>query len=360
MRQPLVVIPGGRDSAIAARKRRAAPALRNWFREARKLVRSVSANKLRSVHIELMHELTNYPSANEFYCYPSETRMADNLGISDRQARRLLVDLKAAGLLSTKRRGWGKTSIWTFCIDGRGLADRTPMSDQDRTPMSDQDRTPMSDQDRTPMSDKPSETTHPFENKPSEKSASATTPSPPPDSLLRAREGEAIAAEVLAKLPAATRVHPVWRGLSSWMAQLLADGAERVDIVVGFEQCLHSLRDRPPNSLTYFSAAIERAREARTRPLPQLAAPKAEQPHQLGKAGDELRKRLGDNGFASWFSHVTLISISGGTVSLQVPSPFHRYQILDRYEAAIIAAFQHIDPSTVRLVISTKQDSPCP
>lgn len=180
---------------------------------------------------------------------------------------------------------------------------------------------------------------------------SSSAPPAPPPSEPRARQGDEIAAEVLAKLPASARAHPVWRGLSAWMAQLLADGVERVDIVVGFAGCLHTLRNRPPNSLAYFSAAIERARIARTAPLPEVAA-KADQPHLLGRAGDILKKRIGADVFDSWFGKATLINVSGGTVTIGIETAFMRSRIIANYQTACTEAFQAVSPiPIVRLVV---------
>jgi hypothetical protein len=112
--------------------------------------------------------------------------------------------------------------------------------------------------------------------------SSSTKPSPPPSSEPRAREGDEIATEALAVLPISVRANPGWRGLGAWIARLLSDGVDRADIVVGIAQCLRSLKGQPPNTFGYFSAAIERAREARTRPLSRAAPlPLPDQPHQL-------------------------------------------------------------------------------
>lgn len=110
--------------------------------------------------------------------------------------------------------------------------------------------------------------------------SSSSSPSPPPprawiDAIFRtdqlpAATGDKIAAELLATLPVSKRAHPGWRGFGPWIDRLLADGVARADIAVGVFQCLRSLHDEPPKTFRYFAAAIERAREARTRPLPQV------------------------------------------------------------------------------------------
>jgi len=175
-------------------------------------------------------------------------------------------------------------------------------------------------------------------------------PSPPP-AVPRARECDEIVEEVLRALPVSARGEPGWRGLSAWITQLLSDGAERVDIMVGILQCLRSLNDRPPTSFSYFSAAIERAREARTRPLPQAVAPLPDQAHHLGPAGDRLKKRLGNEVFAAWFSQAKIVGECGDTVTLRVDTRFKRSRIVSDYEAACIDAFSAYNPSIIRVVV---------
>ena len=175
-------------------------------------------------------------------------------------------------------------------------------------------------------------------------------PAPPPAEP-RARECDEIVEEVLGALPVSARGHPGWRGFSAWITQLLSDGAERVDIMIGVLQCLRSLNDRPPTSFSYFSAAIERAREARTRPLPQAAAPLPEQAHHLGPAGDRLRKRLGNEVFAAWFSQSRIVGECGDTVTLSVDTRFKRSRIVSQYETACIDAFSALNASITRVVV---------
>lgn len=183
---------------------------------------------------------------------------------------------------------------------------------------------------------------------------SSSTPSPPP-SLPRTREGDEIAGEVLAALPVSARAHPGWRGFAAWIDQQLTDGAERVDIVVGALQCLRSLNDQPPKSFSYFAAAIARAREARTRPLPQAGAMLPEQPHNLGHAGDLLRQRLGNDVFASWFNQASIIDTRGDTMTIAVDTKFKRSRILAEFETACIDAFKASNPSIARLVVIVEE-----
>jgi hypothetical protein len=191
-------------------------------------------------------------------------------------------------------------------------------------------------------------------NKDVEQVESSTTPSPPRAAISepRACEGDEIAKLLLQALSVSARAHPGWRGLSEWIAKLLANGVERVDIVVGIHQCLQSLKDRPPTSFSYFSAAIERAREARTRLLSQVVLPqRPEQPHHLGQAGDCLRKRLGNDVFAAWFGHASIISECGDTVTLGVRTKFIRSRIIAEYEAACVSAFSAQNPSIARVAV---------
>jgi hypothetical protein len=181
-----------------------------------------------------------------------------------------------------------------------------------------------------------------------QKSSSTSPPAPPPIPVPRAREAEALAAEALAPLPTSARAHPGWRGLGAWIGRLLSDGVEGVDIVVGIAQCLRSLKDEPPSTFGYFTAAIERARDARTRPLPEPSRPK---PHQLGPAGDRLRQRLGNDVFASWFGGARIVGASGDTVTIGVDTAFIRTRIISQFEAQCVAAFSAIDPTVARVEV---------
>jgi biotin operon repressor len=44
--------------------------------------------------------------------FPGQGRVAEDLGITERQIRRLVQELKDAGLLEVQRRGLGKTNIY--------------------------------------------------------------------------------------------------------------------------------------------------------------------------------------------------------------------------------------------------------
>ncbi|UYO37485.1 DUF1376 domain-containing protein [Rhodopseudomonas palustris] len=188
------------------------------------------------------------------------------------------------------------------------------------------------------------------EQQPSESSSS----SPPPPSEPRAREADEIANEVLGRLPLSARAHPGWRGFGAWIDRILSGGAHRVDVVAGVTQCLRSLEDKPPSSFGYFSAAIERAREARTRSLPSvgtrvmLAMP---DPELLGPAGEILRKRIGDDVFASWFGKAHLTSIRGDTATVAVQNSFVQSRVIAEYERPLLEALSAADPAISRVVV---------
>jgi hypothetical protein len=180
----------------------------------------------------------------------------------------------------------------------------------------------------------------------SEQIISASPPAPPPR---RAREGDAAAERALASLSVSKRAHPGWRGLGAWIDRLLCDGVEQADIVVGIAQCLKSLKDEPPSTFGYFNAAIERAREARLRPLPVVRAVPGADQHQLGAGGDALRKRLGDDVFAAWFSRAKLVGVAEGTVIIAVATTFMKSHIVAHFETQCVQAFSLVNPSVVRV-----------
>lgn len=187
-------------------------------------------------------------------------------------------------------------------------------------------------------------------------SSTPPAPSPPPLSQSRAREAEALKAEALASLPTSAKAHPGWSGLSTWIGRLLGEGVEPVDIVVGIAQCVRSLKGEPPSTFGYFTAAIERARETRTAPVPVAATLRQTGKHELGEAGEALRKRLGELEFAAWFSRSRLISILGDTVTLMVGSEFIRSRIISQYERHCIAAFSDMHPDISQLALIVEAD----
>ena len=274
----LRVIAGGKDSARNAQRRYARPFLQRWLVAGRALARGVGPVKLRPVHVACMDELTKFPSANEFYVFPSQRTIGERMGVSERTARRLFADLKGAKLIAPKRRGLGKTSIWVFCIDGLPLS---------AAKFSAQDRPSVAAQDRPPVADKPYELEsleyEPFEHEPSR------TPSPPPDSALCAREAAKLAGEVSAQLSPAQRTSKRWQGLSRWIAAKLEQGCEPLDVSTGILEALDTLKGATPSTFGYFDKPIERARAVRLKPLP---GPKG-QLGQIGQAEVSLSRLVG-------------------------------------------------------------------
>ncbi|HWK96222.1 MAG TPA: helix-turn-helix domain-containing protein [Pseudolabrys sp.] len=253
----LRVIAGGKDSARAVQRRYARPFLQKWIAAGQALARGEGAVKLQPAHVDLQNKLTDFPSANEFYCFPSQKTIGERMGKSERTARRLFADLCRAKLLAPKRRGLGKTAIWVFCIDGVPLGERK---------LAAQDRPDLAAQDRPDLAGKPSETEsleyRALECEPSR------IPSPPPNTTPRAREAERLAGEVLAGLSPAQRKSHRWQGLSRWIAAKIEEGCEPLDVSTGILEGLDTLRGATPSSFGYFDKPIERARASRLKPLP--------------------------------------------------------------------------------------------
>ena len=73
-------------------------------------------------------------------CFPGQARLATDAGCSERQVQNLLGHLIAAGLITTRRRGLGKTNVYTICR-WEGFAKPT---DPDTKPSSYQEAKPSS------------------------------------------------------------------------------------------------------------------------------------------------------------------------------------------------------------------------
>src|SRR5712691_5446424 len=54
-------------------------------------------------------------------CFPGQTRLAQDLGLSDRSVRTHLKALERNGLLAIKRRGQGKTNVYELNLKPRRL-----------------------------------------------------------------------------------------------------------------------------------------------------------------------------------------------------------------------------------------------
>jgi hypothetical protein len=112
------------------------------------------AGVIRLVDCAVARALENFPSANQGYCFAGQDTLGKRVGRSGRRVRESLKRLCDAGLLDSRRRGPGRTAIWTFCIDGVPLFERQPGPLKDRTKCA-QDRTFSSGLDRTISSAKP-------------------------------------------------------------------------------------------------------------------------------------------------------------------------------------------------------------
>ena len=77
-----------------------------------------------SIQARLLHcILLKYCGQNE-WCYPSQTTLADDLGLSNpRHIRTLLGELQRSGLIIKKRRGFNKSNTYKvakeFIVDGK-------------------------------------------------------------------------------------------------------------------------------------------------------------------------------------------------------------------------------------------------
>src|SRR5712691_6762056 len=81
--------------------------------------------------------LLSYAWQND-YCFPGQVRLAQDLGLHERNVRRHLKSLEANGLLNIQRRGQGKTNIYELNLKPRSLAsssDRKKTSALDRKQM---------------------------------------------------------------------------------------------------------------------------------------------------------------------------------------------------------------------------------
>ncbi len=79
--------------------------------------------------------LLSYAWQNDF-CFPGQTRLGVDLGLSERSVRTHLKALEAAGLLSIKQRGQGKTNIYELNL----TPTQSKLSDSDRKKMTGLDR----------------------------------------------------------------------------------------------------------------------------------------------------------------------------------------------------------------------------
>ena len=297
-------VVAGRDieerEALKAARKRARPILARWFKEGEAHARGERPVKLRQVHVAFMRALANCgPSANHGFSYQSQARAGAKIGAAKRTARQYCADLTAAGLLTVQRRGFGRTSLWTFCIDGAPLF---AASDRHAHDASDRHAHDASDRHAHDASDRHAHDANPFDSEPFDfeplEEQPASPPTPPPRSKTpRTRTGE-IANAIMAAVPVELRRLPVWQALPTWIeATCAADDVLPVDVVLGVTGALPSLQGATLSTLRYFDRAVVRASEARRRDLPSggyvLLAPysdewKAERARKIA-AGESVR-----------------------------------------------------------------------
>jgi DNA-binding MarR family transcriptional regulator len=148
------------EARVAAR-----PLIFAWLKAVEALVRT---KKLKDLDYRLAVILTNCgPSANVGKCFAGQKRLADQAGRCERTIREALGRLESAGLLSTRRGGQGRTSRYTFSLNGRALIAKS----EERHAAADLDRQHIAGLDRQQAAAKLSEL------QPIEQEASPPTPS---------------------------------------------------------------------------------------------------------------------------------------------------------------------------------------
>ena len=80
----------------------------------------LKSNKLSAGDKMTFAMLLSYAWQND-YCFPGQTRLAQDLGLSDRSVRTHLKSLELNGLLAIKRRGQGKTNVYELNLKPRRL-----------------------------------------------------------------------------------------------------------------------------------------------------------------------------------------------------------------------------------------------
>ncbi len=80
----------------------------------------LKSNKLSAGDKMAFAMLLSYAWQND-YCFPGQTRLAQDLGLSDRSVRTHLKSLEANGLLAIQRRGQGKTNIYELNLKPRRI-----------------------------------------------------------------------------------------------------------------------------------------------------------------------------------------------------------------------------------------------
>jgi DNA-binding PadR family transcriptional regulator len=108
--QPEIARQAASEARAAAR-----PLVLAWLKNVEAKVRT---KKLRDLDYRLAVILTNYPSANVGKCWAGQKRLSDQAGRCERTTREALGRLESEGLLKTRRGGQGRTSCYTFTVDG--------------------------------------------------------------------------------------------------------------------------------------------------------------------------------------------------------------------------------------------------
>lgn len=177
---------------------------------------AVLRNRTLSTGARLLYALLMSYAWQEGMCFPDEQTLAADLGTSDRTVRRYCDELVAAGLVTVKQRGQGRSNLYAFPASDEEPSDRTPVSTQDRTPVStlNDDRTSVSDLDRTDTSDPLEEDEDSLTKKDTTAHAVARPPS------RKQPQPRAKAASPTATAPSATRLLA-----EAWMKANDVDGA---------------------------------------------------------------------------------------------------------------------------------------
>lgn len=93
---------------------------------------------------KLCYARLSHFAGKDGHAYPAQQTLADELGCSEREARRYLVELQKAGLIEAKRRGLGKTNYYRFLLhewQGLTVSDGTDVSSHEETDTSSTDET---------------------------------------------------------------------------------------------------------------------------------------------------------------------------------------------------------------------------
>src|SRR5690348_17306714 len=106
----------GQSDCEKAKLRSAARGLlRAWLGAVEHKVRTKA---LKDLDYRLATILTSFPSANAGKCWAGQKRLAQQAGRSERTVREALGRLATQGLLRKRRGGPGRTSCYSFTIDG--------------------------------------------------------------------------------------------------------------------------------------------------------------------------------------------------------------------------------------------------